>query len=107
MSSNSPDYNRLQRHRPSTGKTLSCRIGPWLSRYAVPEVWINVHVYPTQAAYSDNLQLKRSRRGFWLWGTTWGPAMPNLGTNVRKEMQKLQTESPHIVVGTPDWMFDA
>lgn len=28
------------------------------------------------------------------------------GTNVRNEMQKLQAEAPHIVVGTPGRVFD-
>lgn len=28
------------------------------------------------------------------------------GTNVRSEMQKLQAEAPHIVVGTPGRVFD-
>ena len=28
------------------------------------------------------------------------------GTNVRNEMQKLQAEAPHMVVGTPGRVFD-
>jgi len=28
------------------------------------------------------------------------------GTNIRSEVQKLQAESPHIVVGTPGRVFD-
>ena len=37
-------------------------------------------------------------------GATWHACVG--GTNVQNEMQKLQAEAPHIVVGTPGRVFD-
>uniref|UniRef100_A0A8C5A3M9 RNA helicase n=1 Tax=Gadus morhua TaxID=8049 RepID=A0A8C5A3M9_GADMO len=81
----------------------------WLSRYAGPEVRVNLTVSQTKAGIIGTVAQKtKIQKVIIALGDYMGATCHACigGTNVRNEMQKLQAEAPHMVVGTPGRVFD-